>query len=460
MVIYRELTRKVDKAIMDRPVKGLFSKLRKQQEPRPEPEVSPHRLAALRGRAAAAEGVDAADPNDGAASAEGSLYGASTQPIALVRRSREAAASWGEAECWFGGLPKLGAIEWPRGGDGRPLPFAAQIDLAAIHGARPGNPLPSSGSLAFFLGEGAVVHVPEGVAQFSAAPADLPPAYEEGGYPFPERPTALARPLFPFWPVDPLAVTLPEDLHDPRQEMRHEDIREATSAAVAAAVPRRRYNFSAASLPEGTWRGPVPVWWYGVDHLIEQLRASLAQSADMTERLGDRPEKRAAIEAQSGGLPALINALEGFAEDREPWDTLTEEEHEVFVEALANAWQQFPDLLRYATPRRIEDLATISLRAMMTGDAAAFAAMPESVRDLLNRDYRLPAHGLPQMFGLAMCVQNALYSHLGDVLLLQLPYDDMMEWRFGDNGAYQFWIRPEDLLEQRWDRMKLTFECH
>ena len=460
MMIYRELTTKVDNAIMGKPVKGLFSKLRKQQEPEPEPELAPHRLAALRGRAAAAEDPDFADPDDDAAFGEGALIGPGVQPVALVRRSRQAGASWGEAECWFGGLPKLGAIEWPRGVDGRPLPFAAQIDLAAIQGARAGNPLPSSGSLAFFLGEGAVVHVPEGVSQFSPAPEDLPPAYEEGGYPFPEDRTALARTLFPFWPVEPIALTLPEDLRDPRQEARHEAIREAMATAIAAEVPRRRYNFGAGGLPEGTWSGPVPVWWHGVDHLIQQLQVSLAQSSGMAGRHRDRPEKLAAIEAQSGGLPALINALQGFAEDRDPWATLTEEERDVFAEALANAWQQFPDLLRYSAPRRIEDLTAVSLRAMMVGDADAFAAMPEAVRDLLNRDYRLPAHGLPQMFGLATCIQNALYSHLDDVLLLQLPYDDMMEWRFGDNGAYQFWIGPEDLAERRWERVQLTFECH
>lgn len=460
MMIYRGPTRKVDKATMGTPAKGLFSKLRKQREPEPEPELAPHRLAALRVRAATAEDPDFIDPDEAAVHGESSPRGPGAQPIALVRRARQVGESWGDAESWFGGLPKLGAIEWPRGGAGRPLPFVAQIGLSGVSGLRPDSPLPSGGSLAFFLGEGAVVHVPEGASQFSPAPEDIAPAYEEGGYPFPDGPTALSRVLFPYWPVDPLALTLPEDLRDPSEEARHDDIREAMATAVAAEVPRRRYNFGASGLPEGTWGGPTPVWWHGVDHFIEQLRLSLAQSAEMAGRHGDRPEKLAAIETQSGGLPALVNALEGFAEDRDPWTTLNEEERDVFAEALANAWQQFPDLMRYPAPRRIEDLATVSLRAMMTGDDDAFAALPEGVRELLNRDYRLPAHGLPQMFGLATCIQNALYSHLDDVLLLQLPYDDLMEWRFGDNGAYQFWIRPEDLAERRWDAVKLTFECH
>jgi uncharacterized protein YwqG len=63
------------------------------------------------------------------------------------------------------------------------------------------------------------------------------------------------------------------------------------------------------------------------------------------------------------------------------------------------------------------------------------------------------------MFGLGSAIQTALYDHEDDVLLLQLRYDDMMEWRFGDMGAFQFWISPEDLAEQRWDRVTMTFEC-
>jgi uncharacterized protein YwqG len=36
----------------------------------------------------------------------------------------------------------------------------------------------------------------------------------------------------------------------------------------------------------------------------------------------------------------------------------------------------------------------------------------------------------------------------------------MMHWRFGDVGAYQFWIRPEDVKARNWPAAQLTFECH
>ena len=46
------------------------------------------------------------------------------------------------------------------------------------------------------------------------------------------------------------------------------------------------------------------------------------------------------------------------------------------------------------------------------------------------------------------------------IMLLQLTHDDMMHWRFGDNGIYQFWISTADLAERKWGSAKMTFECH
>ena len=45
------------------------------------------------------------------------------------------------------------------------------------------------------------------------------------------------------------------------------------------------------------------------------------------------------------------------------------------------------------------------------------------------------------------------------VMLLQLVYD-MMHWKFGDIGAYQFWIPPHDLAQGNWAAMRLTLEGH
>jgi len=45
-------------------------------------------------------------------------------------------------------------------------------------------------------------------------------------------------------------------------------------------------------------------------------------------------------------------------------------------------------------------------------------------------------------------------------MLLQLVYDDMMHWDFGDMGAFQFWISPDELAHGNWAAVRVTFEGH
>ena len=79
-------------------------------------------------------------------------------PIVVSRQARALGHGWSEARSWFGGLPRLGGLPWPRGrNSGKPLVFAAQIDLADLANVKSPLPLPFEGSLAFFLDEGAVV---------------------------------------------------------------------------------------------------------------------------------------------------------------------------------------------------------------------------------------------------------------------------------------------------------------
>jgi hypothetical protein len=96
-----------------------------------------------------------------------------------------------------------------------------------------------------------------------------------------------------------------------------------------------------------------------------------------------------------------------------------------------------------------------------TGDDAAFNAMPTPIRNEVGARCRLPSQGWHQTFGLGVDIQgNAAVENEGNHLLLQLMYDDMVAWRFGDMGAFQFWISPGDLSARNWSGVKLTFECH
>ncbi|MEJ2458660.1 MAG: DUF1963 domain-containing protein [Novosphingobium sp.] len=167
----------------------------------------------------------------------------------------------------------------------------------------------------------------------------------------------------------------------------------------------------------------------------------------------------AAIETQRDGLPDMIAAIDQFVTGREPWEPLGTEEQAVVEDFLDELHASYADVVAHHAPHSTGELATLSLRTMMTDTADAFAAMPEDQLARINREYRLPVIDQHQMFGLGGCPQSTRNEHRGDILLLQLGYDDMMEWRWGDVGLFQFWISPENAAAGRWDAAELTFEC-
>lgn len=404
------------------------------------------------------------------------------RPVVLIRKPREPLRDWFGDTSWLGGLPRLGETQWPRDPVGVPLPFAAQINLADIARACPESPLPRFGSLAFFLGTGAVVAVAEGDHDFSEPPAGLPPAYDEGGYPFPASANRLSRHFFPFWPVEPVALDLPAELLDHRDGEQDGLIENTMADLLAQHAEPRSFAFSA----DGDM-----LWWHSVNHLADQLHVALEGAGRLValredgvrhaqEALQDREaetdpddpaldaaradvarhqESLAAIEAQCAGLPDVIEALDRFTAGRDTWQALTAEERGVVEDLLAELHASYRDAVRYHVPFRVADLATLSLRAMMAGAPDALAALPEAQLERINREFRLPTMHQHQMFGLGGCQQTARDDHRGDILLLQLGYDDMMEWRWGDMGLFQFWISPEDAAAQNWAAAQLTFEC-
>ena len=445
----------------------------REQAAEPEPDLREQRLANLR-RRAAAEGGGIWRPME-----------PPPRPVVLVRAVRERGHSWFGARSWLGGVPRLGDAPWPRDAAGTPLPFAAQIDLAELGVACPESPLPREGALAFFLGTGAVVAVPPGDHQFSDPPPDLPPAFDEGGYPFPARANRLSRLLFPFWPVELAALDLPEHLRDHRDakgdEAAERAIEEAMADLLSQHVPPRSSAFAAD--------GSV-LWWHGVRHMADRLHVALESSgrlvalredglrraeaalaaleADAAEEdrleaarrdVAEQQTALAALQAQREGLPGMVAAIDGFVADREPWAPLSAEEHAVVRDFLAELRAGYGDLVRHHAPHDLAELATLSLRAMVTGTPDALAAMPDAELARINRECRLPTMHQHQMFGLGGRQQSARDDHRGDLLLLQLGYDDMMEWRWGDMGLFQFWISPRALAAGEWDAAELTFEC-
>lgn len=394
-------------------------------------------------------------------------------PVVLVRKPRERERDWFADTSWLGGLPRLGSALWPRDDRGRPLPFAGQIDLVDLAYAAPGNPIPATGSLAFFLGSGAVVLVPEGAHDFSDPPEGLTPAFDEGGAPFPARASRLSRWFFPFWPVDLVAL-------DPGAAASEQ----AMAAQLRKTAALRDHPFYAAGVG-----APVEaLWWHSVIHLADQLHEALAASArpiaaqraaldrklDALVRLeadaGSAPEavdharqtaeylaeELEETQEQSAALPDMVEALEQFIAGRDPWAPLSPEELEVVADLLSEIHERFGELVRHHVPGSLAQLATLSVRAMVSGPPEALAALPGAMLERINREYRLAPVDQHQMFGPPAGPHAARGG--GDILLLQLAYDDMMEWSWGEAGLYQFWIGAEDAAAGNWAAARLTFE--
>ncbi|MFC0687541.1 DUF1963 domain-containing protein [Novosphingobium clariflavum] len=380
--------------------------------------------------------------------------------IVLARKPRERTTSeqaWFDETSWLGGLPRLGTAAWPADERG-PLPFAAQLDLAAIAAACPDSPLPRSGSLAFFLGSGAVIEVPGAPELFTEPPPGLPPAFDEGGHPLPAHAGPLSRAFFPFWPVEPLSMDLPGDTA-PRSEgftatqpaehlWWHGAVHLADclhmahhSAAHAVATERERGTLAAARLAR----------------LEQDPTTSIEDLDEAGEALAACERQLPAILAEQASLAQVVTAMDGFVADRDPWTALNAEEIAVLGELLAHVQRDCPTLVRFYVPETLGELTTLSLRAMMTGDARAFAQVPAAELARINDQHRLAIGHQHQLFGIAAPRPRHAPPPDGDVLLLQLGCDDMMEWNWAHKGLFQFRLSARDMAERRWDRVTLTF---
>jgi Domain of unknown function (DUF1963) len=186
------------------------------------------------------------------------------------------------------------------------------------------------------------------------------------------------------------------------------------------------------------------------------------EAAEIEARIAANEAKLAERRTAEIAFKTFVDEAAAWVESCDPWAQMATADIERLNAKLARAEKEFRDFVRYIVPTRIEDLETRTLRAMIAGPDRAYAALPEKVRNLVNRDYLLPANVWHQMFGWGVEIQgdSCAMREQGNIMLLQLTYDDLMHWSFGDNGVYQFWIAPEDLIRQNWSAAKMTIECH
>jgi len=439
--------------------------------------------------------------------------------LIISRRPRSLGSSWDDARSWFGGKPQLGGQPWPRGGARQtPFHFLAQIDLAEVgrEVGRWGGPTPlPDGALAFFIGtegkdSGAVVHVPRStLGAPTEPPPDAPAVLEPGGDVFPATFDREAPRLFPRWPVDVTAVDVEPDAYEKALAIGDEDARadaiEAVQAAQVAAVDRhftrREYFLTSKEAYKLLGDAPRPHWWHSAHYYAACLRSAMRRAPERVEsrrrdleaaraqlarvrpagvrsalalRLSRKSEEVKKAEEEVARREALLVEVErpaaeferfvrevaDWARDTDPWQSMPPDAVATLTSTFERGRTAFREFTRFYTPHSLEDLETETLLALATADDRAYATMPEAVRTLINTKYLLPTGSWHQMFGKGVDIQgNAAVENEGNVMLLQLVYDDMMHWQFGDLGAYQFWIPPDDLARGNWAAVRLTFEC-
>jgi Domain of unknown function (DUF1963) len=117
----------------------------------------------------------------------------------------------------------------------------------------------------------------------------------------------------------------------------------------------------------------------------------------------------------------------------------------------------------------LESVASLTAEASLAHSAQHAARIPMETQAMLRsrhhplrqstHDGRVERQLMHQMLGQPLLIQDPIYAD-DHLLLLQLVWDPAMIWQFGDVGAYQFWIKEDDLRSCRFDRVKLTFESH
>jgi len=324
--------------------------------------------------------------------------------VLLSRRPRRVGEDWTAAPSWLGGAPCLGDRPWPRGKDGRPLHFLAQVDLAEVTAKIGATSLPTTGSLAFFVGEtNPVIYVPPSrECSPTEPPADMPELTECGGSPH-WRSDLAGRRLFPFWPLDFTALELPPTCED------DDDHTTAQIAAVNRHFKGSHRILSAALAFAGP---PIPDWWQTAIHFADHLGTALRSVPAVLKREQDmlawahqqvqQARAKGAAELKKAETSVAVNesrlakarALEpAFADfvaevtawtaGREPWDLMAPED----MARLAAYWArnpQFGDFTNYHGAVPVDRLKDRMFKALPAAGDAAFAALPAAIRNLIN----------------------------------------------------------------------------
>jgi len=392
------------------------------------------------------------------------------------------------ARSYFGGLPRLPKrLAWPRvagrGKDAaenhRALLFIAQIDLAELPRLSR-NPLPSAGTLYFFLGVPEDDHHDVRVLYYKGR-ADALPLRQPPAQP-PEH-----GPYWPRWPwltTDepagqmafkyPMAFTKFDSYCDfagiddcPASALTlfRESGLEAAVFEIREQAARLQRTELAAKLTRTPRRSSTPrdelaFAWGVIAHCARAIRCEMEHALWVKDAPPAQQVQLAAISQRTTEWLQRAAAHPDVAACDKPTRKWFKQEWTWMRLALQELARRSLD------PGLIADRATQLVCCLCASDASA-AAAPISAAHRRRYEARAARHPKTdttadpptQLLGHGTSVQWAPIQHTKDVLLLQVSGAYGLEWCDHFGCVLQLWIKPAALARRDFSKVQVTLEC-
>jgi hypothetical protein len=267
---------------------------------------------------------------------------------------------------------------------------------------------------------------------------------------------------------DPAYASLPETVHQtidekraPRPQWWRSAIFYSDCLRLAA---RRGVLLASKHIREALERDRRKLDELQPKSLLAGLRRSLhgtsPEAAEIATRIAANEAQLEKLGDQEREFRRFVDEAREWTKGRNPWEFMPPAEAEKLLELMKRADEEFKPFTGVYASRWLATLEKTTLLTLASADEHAYATLPERARNFINQNCLLPPNVWHQMFGCPLNIQTAGHDNSDQHLLLQLTYDDLMFWNFGDNGVYQFWISPEDLEIRNWASVNMTFECH
>lgn len=397
--------------------------------------------------------------------------------IVVRRRQRYDEEAWQGARSWLGGLPHIRLEEWPRHRHTRaPLLHLAQINFADIPAGPWSSYLPQTGALSFFYDvdtiesheSPTVVYIPNPEkCNLCQPPDDCPPL---GGKDYWRREhvnrdrTRIqdAHRVMSCWPVDFVPVKCEETWSD---DHGREVIFDPPLDSILGPQP----DYIITPPPKnGPRHAPVclmnEVPWEAARRVVVavQNNARFEPAEDL------EPGLAAKFKEIGGGARRRQEAIRAFVDQWRPL-TSANDPYALMSEDQALSFSESIWVLRRSktlSPRRSYGVTELKAAGrdvyieMLLGSRDMYEKIPPQVRDRVHNEWRQSlSDGSHQIFGLGRDLQGYLGEMDSHLLLLELNYDPIMNWEWGDLGVIQFFITPEDLAARNWNGVKAHHTC-